>query len=71
MQRQPYSARGKHPDIISATPLNFGPSPRSILFRLLSLQPPAQVVIKLSQMNESLEAVGRRGVSTDVQIKCE
>lgn len=40
-------------------------------FWLLSLQPPAQVVIKLSQMNESLEEGRGRGVSTDVQIKCE
>lgn len=46
-------------------------------FWLLCLQPPAQLVIKLSQMNESRVKEGGGGggrgwrVNTDVQIKCE
>ena len=36
------------------------------------LQPPAQRVIKLSQMNESQEEEEEEGgANTDVQIKCE
>lgn len=68
----------KKKHILTRTLSHFGLSSCSILVWLLSLQPPAQLVIKLSQMNESQEEgqfgereVGGGGVNTDVQIKCE